>query len=582
MDDKQTPTTLEEILAQWGFLTPEQRDALNELSVKTGRTVDDLILSERIVPEEQYARAKGVLLGLPYIDIRRAAIEPEAVREISAEAARTYQFIPFAREGNIIHVALAQPDDFQALEALKFLTKKSGLSAQVHIAAPSAVEEVLAKVLGGLRAEVATAIKDLGSEIEEAGPLRKKDDRDVERILEEAPATKAIAVIIRYAIEGRASDIHIEPSDDNVRVRFRVDGVLHTSLVLPLKVHSALVSRIKILSTLKIDEQRLPQDGRFSTTAGGHEYDFRVSVMPTTMGEKVVLRILDKSQGAPPFETLGYSGKRKEDLVAALGRPHGLLLITGPTGSGKSTTLFTALDHLNEPGWNIVTLEDPVEYHVAGVNQTQVNPDVGLSFAAGLRSVLRQDPDIVMVGEIRDAETASLCVHAALTGHLVLSTLHTNDAVGAIPRLVDMGVEPFLLAAVIRLVGAQRLVQRVCKRCTASVPLAPTMQETIAKELKDVPADEKTEENQRRPTVHYRGSGCPECGGKGTTGRLAIAEVIPVDEKFRDAVVRRVPHDELGRLAQEARRITMRQDGILKALAGQISLEEVLEVTAED
>lgn len=582
MDDKRIPTSLEEILAEWGFISPEQRDALQGLSVKTGRTADDLILSERIVPEEQYARAKGVLLGLPYVDLRRATIQPEAVREISAEAARTYQFIPFAREGNVIHVALAQPDDFQALEALKFLTKKSGLSAQVHIAAPSAVEEALAKTLGGLRAEVATAIKDLGSEIEEAGPLKKKDDRAVERILEEAPATKAVAVIIRYAIEGRASDIHIEPGDDNVRVRFRVDGVLHTSLILPLKVHSALVSRIKILSTLKIDEQRVPQDGRFSTSAGGHEYDFRVSIMPTTMGEKVVLRILDKSQGALPFEVLGYTGKRKEDLVVALGRPHGLLLITGPTGSGKSTTLFTALDHLSEPGWNLVTLEDPVEYHVAGVNQTQVNPDVGLTFASGLRSVLRQDPDIVMVGEIRDAETASLCVHAALTGHLVLSTLHTNDAVGAVPRLIDMGIEPFLLAAVIRLVGAQRLVRRICKRCTVAQPLAPVMQQTIAQELKDVPADEKAEENQRRPTVHYLGRGCPECGGKGTSGRLAIAEVIPMDEKFRDAVVRRTSHDELRRLTEEARRLTMRQDGILKALAGQVSLEEVLEVTAED
>lgn len=577
------PQSVEDVLIEWGYLTSEQRDALHDLMARTGRTADDLLMSERFVPEEQFARAKGVVLGIPYVDLRRTTIQPDAVKEISFEAARTYAFIPFAKEGNILHVALAQPENFQALEALKFLTtKKSGISTQIHIATISAVEEALSKSLGGLHAEVATAIQEFSAEVEQAGGIEKGEERDLERILEEAPATKAVAVVIRYAIEGRASDIHIEPEPDNLRIRFRVDGVLHTSLVLPLKVHSAIASRIKILSNLKIDEQRLPQDGRFSTTTGGHEYDFRVSIMPTTIGEKVALRILDKSQGAAPFEALGYSGRRKEDLLTALARPHGLFLITGPTGSGKSTTLFSALDQLNKPDVNIVTLEDPVEYHVPGVNQTQVNADIGLTFASGLRSILRQDPDIIMVGEIRDIETAELVVHSALTGHLVLSTLHTNDAVGAVPRLLDMGVEPFLLAAILRLVGAQRLVRRICQHCRAQVPLSEAIRGMLEVELRAVPAVEKTDENLRAPKTLYQGQGCTECGGTGTSGRIAIVEIIPIGEELRTALIRRASHDELRKIATAAGNITMRQDGLLKALAGEVLLEEVLGATSED
>lgn len=582
MIERETPQSIEDILAEWGYLTPEQREALREAVARTGRAAEDLILSERMVPEDQFARAKGVLLGIPYVDLKRAEVSPEAARQISLDAARTYQFVPFSKEGDVLHVALAQPDNFQALEALKFLTKRSGLSTQIHIASPGAIEEALARAFGGLRGEVATAIQEFGSEMEEAGGLGKKAERDVERLIEESPVTKAVVVIIRYATESRASDIHIEPGASTLRVRYRMDGVLHTSLALPLAMHRAIVSRIKILSNLRIDEQRAPQDGRFSTAAGGHEYDFRVSVMPTVYGEKVALRILDKSAGALPFETLGYAGVRKDHLVSVLARPHGLLLITGPTGSGKSTTLFTALDHVNEPGVNIVTLEDPVEYQVDGVNQTHVNADVGLTFATGLRSILRQDPDIVMVGEVRDLETAALVVHAALTGHLVLTTLHTNDAVGSIPRLLDMGIEPFLLAAVLRLVGAQRLVRRLCPHCKTSAPISPAVRDMLTEELKNVPVSEKTDENQRAPHVLYQGKGCAECGGKGMVGRIAIVEIVLVSEEIRDAIVRRASHDAVREIATRQGALTMRQDGILKALAGSVPLEEVLGATSED
>jgi len=574
--------SVEDILEAWGFLTPERREALRDAVAQTGHSSEEILLSERMVPEEQFYRAKGEFLGIPYVDLKTQEVDAEALSAIPVDASRTYNFVAFAKADNTLHIAMAKPDDFQALEALRFLTKNTGARTEIHIASLTSIASALGKAVGGLSGEVETAIREFNVEVEEAKKEVVKEDREVEKIVGEAPVTKAVAVIIRHAIDGRASDIHIEPSAENVRARFRVDGVLYTSLILPAKVHDALISRIKILSNLKIDEQRIPQDGRFSTAAGGHEYDFRVAIMPTVYGEKVSLRILDKSQGALPFEKLGYTGTRLEHLKKALTRPYGLILITGPTGSGKSTTLYTALDSINSAGVNIVTLEDPVEYHIAGANQTQINADVGLTFASGLRSVLRQDPDVMMVGEIRDHETGSLVVHSALTGHIVLSTLHTNDAIGAIPRLIDMGLEPFLLAAILRLVGAQRLVKRVCQYCKQEVPLPAEFRDIIRKELSRIPDGEKVEENQRNPTVLYEGKGCRECERKGTKGRIAIVEVVPISEALRAAIAARRTHDELSKIAAEEGLITMRQDGFLKALSGLAPLQEVLEATAED
>ncbi len=573
---------IEDILEEWGFLTTEQKDALKDASIKSGRSVEEIILNERVVPEEQMYRAKGKMLGIPYVDLPNIEVQPESVSLIPADVSKNYKFIAFAKDGETLHVAMAQPDDFQALEALKFLTKNTGLRTEIHIASETAIQEAISKTSGGITGEVETAIREFSQELEEVKKDVDGDDRNVEKIVGDAPVTKAVAVILRHGIEGLASDIHIEPSNENLRVRFRVDGALYTSLLLPLKVHNPLISRIKILSNLKIDEQRLPQDGRFSTSAGGHEYDIRVSILPTVYGEKIVMRILDKSQGAIPFEKLGFSGLRLDNFKEALKRPHGLILITGPTGSGKSTTLYTAIDSIGDPTLNIVTLEDPVEYRIAGVNQAQINPEINFTFANGLRSILRQDPDIIMVGEVRDKETGELVIHAALTGHLVLSTLHTNDAIGALPRLIDMGLEPFLLAAVIRMLGAQRLVRRLCPFCKKETPIPAEFRDIITQVLKVIPDSEKVEENQKNPKVLYEAPGCKECGGKGTKGRIAIVEVIPAGEKIRQALVMRKSHDELVRIAVEEGYITMRQDGFLKALSGQVSLREVLEATSED
>lgn len=351
--------------------------------------------------------------------------------------------------------------------------------------------------------------------------------------------------------------------------------------MLPLKVHAAIISRIKILSNLKIDESRLPQDGRFSATVDSRSYDFRVSTMPTTFGEKVAMRILDKSSGAPSFDELGLRGKMQEIFTQYLHSPYGIILVSGPTGSGKSTTLFTSLSQLNTQEANIVTLEDPVEYEILGVNQTQVQPEIGLTFASGLRSILRQDPDIIMVGEIRDRDTAELSVHAALTGHLVLSTIHTNGAIGAIPRLIDMGIDGFLLSASVRLLAAQRLVPRLCQNCKEEVAIPAQVQEKVAAELKELPQEYLQEENQRNPKVFFRSPGCPECKEMGISGRVAIFEVAPISRKMRAAINDFSDFDTLLTIAKHEGMVTMRQDGLLKALVGEVRYEDVMRVTSE-
>ncbi len=432
-------------------------------------------------------------------------------------------------------------------------------------------------------AEIGGALKEFSQELEETKQqVVGKDDKSVERIMEEAPVTKVVAVMIRHAIEGHASDIHVEPTQGELRIRYRIDGILHTSLLLPLKVQAAVISRIKILSNLKIDESRLPQDGRFSATVDSRAYDFRVSTMPTTFGEKAALRILDKSTGAPSFDELGLRGRMQDIFVENLKAPHGIILISGPTGAGKSTTLFTSLSMLNSADRNIVTLEDPVEYEIEGVNQTQVHSDIGLSFASGLRSILRQDPDIIMVGEIRDYETAALAVHASLTGHLVLSTIHTNDAVGTVPRLIDMGIDAFLLAASLRLMAAQRLVGKLCQHCKKEVPLAEATKQKIVSMLEGVPEEYLTEENHRNPKVLFASEGCPQCQERGLIGRLAIFEVVPISRHIRTIMNESPEYDTLQDAARTEHAISMRQDGVLKALSGEVRLEDVLRVTSED
>lgn len=578
MDDAQKK--IEDLLIERGLLKSAQLERVHRIMEKDRLSIEEVVLQEKMVFPEALAQIRGEILNVPYIDLAQTTRNETAMSAISRQAAATYRFVAFDEKDGKIKIAMEAPDDFQALEAVKFIAKKRGLVPEIFIAS----RENINQALGGaaeFQAEIGGALKDFSREVEQA-QVGGKADKEIARFIEEAPVTKVVAVMIRHAIEGNASDIHIEPTETDLRIRYRIDGDLHTSLLLPRKVHASIISRIKILSNLKIDESRLPQDGRFSTSIEGRNFDFRVSTMPTVFGEKAALRILDKSHGAPSFNELGLNGKQQEVTKEHLQAPHGIILISGPTGAGKSTTLFTALTMLNVPGVNIATLEDPVEYEIPGVNQTQVNPDIGLTFVSGLRNLLRQDPDILMVGEIRDKDTAALAVHASLTGHLVLSTIHTNDAVGCVPRLIDMGIDPFLLTATLRLLVAQRLVSKMCQECRREVPLPAAAREKIVQMLAGVPDEYLIDDNQQNPTHLFESPGCPACHEAGSVGRVAIFEVIPVTRGLRAAINDSGEYDILQGVARKEGYLSMRQDGLLKALVGVVQYEDVMHVTSED
>jgi type IV pilus assembly protein PilB len=425
----------------------------------------------------------------------------------------------------------------------------------------------------------------LQEELIEAKPdvRRSKAEEVAERVMAEAPITKIVAVMLRHAQEGMASDIHIEPSENEVRIRFRVDGILYTSIILPKNIHSSVATRIKILSNLKIDETRIPQDGRFHSVIDGKKIDFRVSTFPTSFGEKVVLRLLDPTIGLLNFEQLGLSGYNLKVMQEGIERPFGMILITGPTGSGKTTTLYAILNVLNQTGVNIVSLEDPIEYNIEGINQSQIKPEIGYTFASGLRSILRQDPDIKMVGEIRDEETADLATHSALTGHIVLSTLHTNNAIGVIPRLIDMGVSGFLLPSAVNIAMAQRLIRRLCPQCKKEVDPLPRAKEMIEKELAQIPEQTRKEylDILNKGIKIWEAPGCKFCAGKGTKGRIAIYEALHMTPQLDRIIIEGVTETKILEESRRQGMLTMRQDGFLKVLAGTVSLEEVLEAVEE-
>ena len=581
MTAQSTNPSLGETLVARGLLTPEQLTEIEAKAQTEGTSIETIITREKLVFPEAMTQVKAEVLAIPYVDINKVKRNPAAMRDISRQAAATYRFFVFDEKDGKLQIAMEDPSDFQALQAVRFLAKKRGLEPEIYLSSKEGMDRVLG-MSAEIQAEIGGALKEFSQELEDAQAISGKKNEEVERLIEEAPISRVVAVMMRHAIEGSASDIHVEPTAKDLRIRYRIDGKLHTSLILPLKMHAAVISRIKILANLKIDESRLPQDGRFTTTTEGRVFDFRVSVMPTAFGEKAALRILDKSGGAPSFDELGLWGKQQEMFRQHLDLPNGIILISGPTGSGKSTTLFTALSLLNTPEVNIVTLEDPVEYEIEGVNQTQVHPSIGLTFASGLRSMLRQDPDVIMVGEIRDRDTAELAIHASLTGHLVLSTIHTNDAIGAIPRLVDMGIDSFLLTASLRLVAAQRLVSRLCQNCKQEIEIPAKMKEAIVKELAAVPAQYKLEANQQNPKVVYTSPGCPACHEGSSVGRLAIFEVVPLTKGIRTVMSESPNYDTIKDAALQEKYLTMRQDGLLKALAGQVLFEDVMRVTSDE
>lgn len=574
-----TNKTLPDVLLERGLIDKKQLEDLRRLAGEEGRDVIELIEEKNAVDHESLARARADFLGLKFKELAEFDQIPlEVLRVVPEEAASHYRFLPIKQEGSVLEVGMVDPENLEALEALKFLAHRSGFEPRIFAITEEDFRNSL-KQYRSLRGEVKQALSELETDLEGRRQPAARGGSAVERVTEEAPISKVVAVILKHAVEGRASDVHIEPTESSLRVRFRVDGVLYTSLILPLSVRASVVSRVKILSDLKIDETRMPQDGRFRANIDGQPVDFRVSSFPTSSGEKVVMRILDTSGGIKKLDELGLEGRNREVFQKNINRPYGTVLVTGPTGSGKSTTLYATLGILNKDAVNIISLEDPVEYYVSGVNQSQVQPEIGYTFASGLRHVVRQDPDIIMVGEIRDTETAELAIHAALTGHVVLSTLHTNNALGVIPRLMDMKVEPFLLPSALALAVGQRLVKRLCDDCKKPVEAVGRGRDIIKTEIDAMPPD--AAKAAKPPFKIYQAKGCKKCGGKGTRGRIAIFEVLEMTKELEEIILGKPTETKLLEEARRQGMITMRQDGILKALRGIVGLEEVLGATGE-
>lgn len=552
-------------------------NAASEIEKKAlaeNKSIEDIIISKNIVDEEKLTEIRAKILDVPAVNLSGKQIQKKILNLIPKEVAENYQMVPFEKIGNEVHVALINPQNFKAIEAIEFLAQKANLKIKYFITSPSSFNSAF-KQFGVLGEEVQKALAGIEEDSDEVFDIDRM--KEMEQVIKNAPVSKMVLVIIRHAIDGRASDIHIEPTIKDTRVRYRIDGILRTSLVLPKYIHSAIIGRIKVLANLKIDETRKPQDGRIRLSIEDHDVDFRVSTLPLFEGEKIVLRILDTATEVPTLEDLGFNPIHINIIKEVVKKPHGLLLLTGPTGSGKTTTLYTILTMLNQEGTNIVTLEDPIEYYVPGVNQSNINPDVGYTFASGLRSILRQDPNVIMVGEIRDKETTELVIHASLTGHLMLSTLHTNNAVGSIPRLIDLGAEPFLLSSVLNLVIAQRLARRICPDCKKEIPIPQVMLKKVKEQLASTPAEYLQGLNFDK-LVFYKGQGCSHCGNLGYKGRIAVSEAIIINNEIRE-IISRGGDVDMVKVLKDQNFITLTQDCLIKALKGLTTIDEVIRVS---
>jgi type IV pilus assembly protein PilB len=564
---------LVEILLRQGAIGKEVADKVSLENLNTGKDVEQIVLEHNFVSDEQLAKAKAEKLKVPYVDLAEQGVSPEALNFIPKVVAEKYVLIPFAydKEKNELSVAMVEPSDLAAIE---FIEKKSGCKIKPLTSTRKKIEIAIdQRYAQSLSTEVTAALKETTIAPEARMTV---DVAKLGEIIREAPIAKIVATILEFAVKARASDVHIEPQEDKTRIRYRIDGILHEKLVLPKKVHEAVISRIKILANMKIDEKRLPQDGRFTFKIGEHEVDLRISSLPTTQGEKIVMRLLKKTGGVPDLPQLGLRGMALQVLQSSILRPHGIIIICGPTGSGKTTTLYAILSKINTTRVNIVTLEDPVEYWIPGINQVQVNPAAGLTFASGLRSFLRQDPNIIMVGEVRDKETTDLAIQASLTGHLVFSTLHTNNASGALPRLLDMGAEPFLLASSITCIVSQRVCRRVCQNCKEEYE--PALE--VAEDIKKVLGPLLKLEPSKKLTL-TRGKGCAICNDTGYQDRIGVFEVMAVTEKIGRLILERVAASAIEKQAVEEGMITLKQDGYLKAVEKITTIEEVIRVAQD-
>lgn len=544
---------LGDLLVESAIISEEQLQEALRQQVKSKQKLGDLLISQGYITEQQLIEVLEFQLGIPHVSLFKYHIDPAITQIIPESMARRYQVIPFFKDGDRLMVAMADPLDYFAIEELRMST---GYRIEAAISSKDELQRALARYYG-LQDSMTKMMVDLSAP-EEIGELEITD--------EDAPVVRLVNQMIQQAVQLRASDIHVDPGENGVSIRYRIDGVLRNERTIPKQMQGYIIARIKIMSQLNIAERRLPQDGRMKFQADFKIVDIRVSSLPTVHGEKIVLRLLDLSTGLKTISHLGFNDHNIELFKEMIERPYGILLITGPTGSGKSTTLYSALNHLNNEERNIITVEDPVEYQLEGINQVQINPNIGMTFATGLRSILRQDPNIVMVGEIRDSETAEIAIRASLTGHLVLSTLHTNDSVSSITRFRDMGVESYLIASSLIGVIAQRLVRRVCNDC--KTPIAPTEQEVVFLKSRGL-----------HPEVLHRGKGCGSCNMTGYRGRVAIHEVLFVNSEIRELINLSGTLDELREAAAKQGMIQLMDDGLDKVVQGITTLQEVLRET---
>ncbi len=566
-------------LIEKNIIKEEDAAVLESEISSTGKREEEIIVEKGFFPEKSLFQLKGEVLKIPFKEIDQEEVSLKALEFIPEDSVKHYKMAPLKIEGDTLEVGMVYPEDLKAQEFLNFLSRQNNFSYTVSLISNSGHGLVLKKYQT-IKKEFSQALESLEGELGKEKVVATKAADPKKALAEDAPVIKMVAVILKYAAEGAASDIHIEPFKDKSRVRFRIDGILYASIFLPSKVHTAIVARIKILSNLKIDETRMPQDGRFSAVVYDKEIDFRVSTFPTVLGEKVVMRVLATGESVQTLEELGLEKRNLRLVEEASAKPYGMILSTGPTGSGKTTTLYSLLNILNQEAVNIVTLEDPIEYFLKGVNHSQIRPDIGYGFAQGLRHILRQDPDIIMVGEVRDKETANLAINAALTGHIVLSTLHTNNAIGVIPRLMDLDIQSFLIPSALSLAMAQRLVGVLCSSCKRQKKVSEEMKKSIISELELVPERAKEDVDTSFREV-YEAVGCKKCNWRGYKGRIGLFEVLSMTDELAEIIVTSPTEDRIWKEARRQEMTTIRQDGILKVLRGITSMEEVMRVGEE-
>uniref|UniRef100_A0A7C4LZC7 Type II/IV secretion system protein n=1 Tax=candidate division CPR3 bacterium TaxID=2268181 RepID=A0A7C4LZC7_UNCC3 len=601
--NNQQKSSFSNLLLERGLVSADIIAKAQDLAVREGAFFEDALLALDALKEEDLAKIVAEFYGLPYIDVSSMKIPFIVLSKFPEEISRKYNIVVFETMGDqMMKVAISKPWDSVTRKALDFIKTKNNINIDPYVATMSGLQKAWEQYKNPVMVEkqgseiekeekkesvVVTTEAKVEKEEMEASQIATLVPEDVStqeelsNIIKNSTVPRIVAAIIKHGVSIKASDIHIEPLEGkDTRIRYRVDGILSHIADIARKDHAALIARVKILAKLKIDEQRIPQDGRIDVVFGDKAIDLRISTFPTIDGEKVVMRILDKSSGIVKIEEIGMVGRTYEKFLEAIKIPHGILLVTGPTGSGKSTTIYAAISRINQEGINIVTLEDPVEYQMAGVNQSQVKPYIGYDFANGLRFILRQDPNVIMVGEIRDRETAEMAVQSSLTGHLVMSTLHTNDAAGAIPRLIDMGVEPFLISSSVHTIVGQRLVRKICPDCKKEIEIPESVYNDMKREFEIIPDQYKQDlvfniEDRKM----YSQIGCAKCNNSGYSGRIGIFELLSMSEKIKSLSIERASASEILNQAISEGMITMKQDGILKVLRGVTTMDEVYRVT---